>query len=204
MKKKNKKFGPFKPVVNGSQERISAIKDDSPAVFEINQNDFPIHLGKSTANQLLNQGLNDLYTAGRTFDFFGKQTVHKYDNKILKYAQKHNIDPDLTRAVMYAENARGWYGVFPESVGASESILPMNIRKDIWSDLLKKKPEDIYDPDINIESGTVLLKRIRDRIDRPTPEKIGSIWNSAEKKSITEFGAYVGRVYKEKPWQKID
>jgi hypothetical protein len=64
---------------------------------------------------------------------------------------------------------------------------------------LIKKPEDLYDPNSNVEAATVLLKRIVDRVEKPTPEKIGSIWNYVGREKTNEFGEYIGEVYKKKP-----
>ena len=82
----------------------------------------------------------------------------------------------------------------------SDSLLHMTSNKEKWAELVKKKQEDMYDPDVNIEAGTVLLKRIHDRIERPTPEKIGSVWHYSGMENIDEFGNFVGEVYKKKPW----
>lgn len=76
----------------------------------------------------------------------------------------------------------------------------MNIKKKKWAGLVNKKQDDMHNADVNIEAGTVLLKRIRDRIERPTPEKIGSIWHYAGMENIDEFGNFIGEIYKKKPW----
>ena len=82
------------------------------------------------------------------------------------------------RSVMFAENARGhklggnYLGdVFKES----ESPLPMNIQKNRWATLVDKTPEDMYGPDVNIEAAAMLLRRIAHRVEKPTPEKIGTL-----------------------------
>lgn len=91
-----------------------------------------------------------------------------------------------------------------DMIHQSESPLPMNIQKNRWSSLIDKKPEDMYDADTNIEAASVLIRRISDRIERPTPEKVGSVWNYIGRESTNDFGDYVGRIYKEKPWRKIE
>ena len=62
----------------------------------------------------------------------------------------------------------------------------------------------MYDPEVNVEAGTLLLSRLRDRIEKPTPEKIGTLWNSLKEKETTVFGNYIGKLYQEKPWKKLD
>ncbi len=206
---KKVKRGP--PVVNNRKDRELSILNNTPATFEIKSNIFPVNLARKGAYGLMQEGFSDLFNnleqAGKaafSFESLGKSAVRTHDKKIMKYAQRHDIDPDLTRAVMFAENARGWYGRPMEAIGASESILPMNIQKNRWSTLVGKAADDMYDEDANIEAGTILLKRISDRISKPTPEKIASIWHGLGQENTDDFGEYVGRIYQQKPWRNID
>lgn len=190
------KYGPFLPVVDGASEREKVIKNNKPARFSI--------VGNNNKQETRGTGLwDDL----RSFNQYGTQAVQKFDKPIMKYAEKYKIDPDLTRAVMYAENARGHkmgLNALADRLGASESIMPMNIQKDRWASLVDKKPGDLYNSDVNIEASTKLLQRIHDRIDKPTPEKIGTLWNSLGREKTSEFGEYIGEIYKSRPWRKID
>lgn len=189
MKKKS-----TKPVINDANDREKNIKENKPAIFEIKKN----------PDQ--NFGLK-FWDNLRTFDSLGKKTVRDYDKPIQNFSKKYKIDPDVVRAVMYAENARG-HRVFInkvwDDIGVSESPLPMNIQKTRWSSLIDKKPEDMYDHDANIEAATILISRIRDRLEKPSVEKIGSIWHYLGAEKTDEFGEYVGRIYREKPWQKLE
>ena len=66
----------------------------------------------------------------------GSIAVNKYSDVIDKYANKYNIDSDLVKSIMFAENACGnYYGAnqLADFLGLSKSQLPMNIRGDIWS-----------------------------------------------------------------------
>lgn len=137
----------------------------------------------------------------------GRQAVHEHNGRILKYAQKYNVDPDLVRSVMFAENSRGHYvgaNYVADVVKKSGSPFPMNIQKDRWAELIDKKPEDLYNPDNNVEVATVLIRRITDRIERPTPEEVGSIWHYIGREKTDEFGESVGYVYRGKSWRQID
>lgn len=195
---REKKFGPFRPVLNKWEEREKSIKEDKPAVFNISRK-FPINLQKPL--------IDDIWDNFRTNDRTGKDVVRKYDREIMRHSQKNNMDPDLVRAVMYAENARGHkFGLnsVADSMRLSESVMPMNIQKNRWSDLVGKKPDDMYDADNNIETATVLLSRIRNRVEKPTPEKIGSLWHSLAREETDEFGEFIGQAYREKPWAKFE
>jgi hypothetical protein len=176
-----------------SFEREESILNDTPAQYEVERDPKNIKW--------------DLWDEVRTFGSKGKEAIKKYDSLILKNAEKHNLDPDLIRAVMYAEHSRGHKGGFndfADKVHMSDSIMPMNIQNERWAKIIGKKPEDMYNPDLNIEAATILLKRIRDRIKKPTPEKIGTLWNGLSMKKTTEFGEYIGGLYHEKPWKKFN
>ncbi|MDH5722917.1 MAG: hypothetical protein OEY94_06315 [Alphaproteobacteria bacterium] len=214
---RKQKFGPFRPVLNTQEDREKSILDDTPAVFEIKSNIYPLDVRPKSNMELLagntigrvkiKETLDTAWDEIRTFDHLGKKAVRKHDKTIMKHAQKHNLDPDLTRAVMYAENARGHKIVLnklADDLKKSDSPLPMNIQRERWSKLIGKKPDDLYDADANIEAATVLLKRISSRVKKPTPEKVGSIWQYTGREKTNEFGEYIGKVYKEKPWLKID
>lgn len=75
----------------------------------------------------------------------------------------------------------------------------MNINPEIWGGLgIDRRTAADYLT--NIRAGVPLIKRISDRIENPTPEKIASIWNFTGRERVNDFGAYAGRVYIEKPW----
>ena len=105
------------PVYVMPEDREKSIFEDTPSIFPIERNPKAIKW--------------DLWDSVRTFDDKGKKAVRDNDKYIQNSASKHNIDPDLVRAVMYAENARGHYVVFNELLDKarlSKSILPMNIQ----------------------------------------------------------------------------
>ena len=193
-----KKFKSFKGVrwrtENDPKKREEAIKKNIPVRFEI----------KRDLNQLKKLNiLDDIWN----IDKFGKEAVNKNDSHIQKYAQKHNIDPDIIRSVMFAENARGHKLGWNKKTDVdrkSDSPLPMNIQKNRWASLIDKEPDDLYDPEHNVEAATILLKRISDRIDKPDAAKIGSIWHYVGRENTDEFGEYVGQIYEKKPWKIID
>jgi len=130
--------------------------------------------------------------------------VRLHDEIIRREAGRQGVDPDLVRAIIYAENARGHYfsaARLAESLGRADSIFPMNINPTLWRDL-GFAGRDPGDPEVNIRAGVTLLRRIRDRLDDPAPEAIGTLYNSLAKDRVTDYGAYVGRLVREKPWEK--
>ncbi len=132
----------------------------------------------------------------------GAKAVRKYNHLIEREATKQGVKPDLVRAIMYVENAQGsLYGIPAEILGVADSILPMNVKKSVWSKL-DGKDNDLHNPEDNIRIGVMLIKRIQDRIKDHTPEKIASIYNFMGAEKITDFGARVGQVSKGQLWAK--
>jgi len=197
-------FGPFKTILNLGIDRERSIKENISAVFEIEERRLSRNEGKRNIFENLKDAADQMISDVSTIDYLGKRAVKKFNKEILQHSEKNNIDPDLTRAIVYAENAKGWYGLPFDASHTSKTVLPMNIHKSKWADLVAKQREDIYDSNTNIETGALLLKRIRDRVNTPTPEKIGTLWNNLQAENISEFGNYVGSTYKKKPWKNLD
>jgi len=176
------------PAINEEKARIRNIIDDKPARFEIRRN--PEADGSERIHEIRK---------------WGTEAVVEHDPVIREMAEKHGVDPDLIRAVMWAENARGHkFGLnkAADHFWQSDTPLPMNMNKETGARLLGRMPDDLYDAHHNIEAATIFLKRIRDRIDspNPTPAQIGSIWIFTGREQTHDWGEFIQRVYNEKPW----
>ncbi len=181
------------PVFNNGKIRQEILLNNDPAKFEIKDNPDlkpdPVEIGKRL--------FKDKNVANKT--------VQEHDATIKRLAKKHGVDPDMVRAIMWTENARGDKGGLnrlADSVGLSNSQTPMNINGDIWRPLIDKEQGPLNNPEENIEAGVILIKRISDRIENPTPAKIGSVWNFTGRELTSFFGEAIGRAFTEKPWQK--
>lgn len=172
-----------RPVINMSADRIRAILDDAPALFEIEENP---DADKNYADSYADHDA-------------GAIAVSRHNSTIEREAASQRVDPDLVKAIMYVENAHGQSYSFAEALGVASTILPMNINKNLWSGL-GAEPEEFSDPEINIRVGVTLIRRLRDRIDGPTPAAIASIWNFAGHEVVSDFGARVQDVYERKLW----
>ena len=184
------------PVINDREIRQKILLSNEPAKFEIKDNPDlqknPSVIEKLKQTFIKNEG-------------FGSKVVKEHEKDIDELSKKHGVDADLVKSVMWVENARGHYGGLnnlADYVGVSDSQAPMNINGKIWGELIDKPGEKLNNGKDNIEAGVILLKRIGDRIENPTPEKIGSIWNYAGRENVNEIGKEIGQAYKSKPWEK--
>jgi hypothetical protein len=132
----------------------------------------------------------------------GRTTVAQHDRIIRREATRFNVDPDLVRAIMYVENARGrFYGRPAERIGYARSILPMNIRYDVWSPLGFSR-EDFFNPEMNIRAGVMLIRRIQDRLENPTVAKVAQLYNNLAADEVRIEGARAAHAYKTRAWEK--
>ena len=171
------------PVINKASDRIQAILNNTPALFEIRDN----------------PGANKNYADSYADHDAGATAVATHGATIEIEAARQGVDADLVKAIMYVENAQGRSYGFAETFGLASTILPMNINKYLWSGL-GAEPEQFYDPQINVRMVVTLLSCIRDRIGDPTPGKIAAIWNFAGHEMVSDFGARVQDVYDRRLW----
>ncbi|NNG04024.1 MAG: hypothetical protein HKM95_07975 [Inquilinus sp.] len=172
-----------RPVINMEVDRIEAILDDAPALFEISDNP------RADPQAKFNESAHD-----------GLSAVAHYGHFIDREAARQGVDADLVRAIIYVENSR-WNQLerLGDRLGRTRSILPMNIRPEPW-ERLSSDPIDFVDPAQNIRAGVTLLHRIIDRVDDPNPSNVASIWNFTGRELVSDFGARVEAVYDSRPW----
>jgi peptidoglycan hydrolase-like protein with peptidoglycan-binding domain len=179
------------PVIKMEKDRIKSILENTPAVFNIEIDP----KASSSAPWYENR-------------YLARQALREYAQVIECLAEKHKVDPDLVKALMWSENSRGsqaGLGYIGDKLHRSETIMPMNINKNTWYKLITNNKNDLYQSEKNIEAATVLLGRIRDRIKPPTVAKIAAIWMfTGFEKTDENYPVYVERMYKEKPWEKLE
>jgi hypothetical protein len=175
------------PTINDRHERRKAIRENRPARFDIEDD---------------SRETGALPRFGE-FHAEGRDAIVKYDSIIEEEARKRGVDPDLVRAIVYVENARGWYDFVKRN---PSSVRPMNINFRLWEGLGGIDPKNARDPRTNIRAGVELIKRIAERVDNPSPRVIASLWHfiGLEKtsKDKRRFAARVNYVYEHKIWEK--
>ncbi len=167
------------PVLKDSESRKQCIIHNTPAVFNIEEN--------PTAN-----GAAPLY------EIEVASEVSKWCGSITQLALKHSLNAELAKAVIYMETTHGWYDkLYP----FKKTILPMNLHYRYWRELGVTK-ELLSCPFYNIEFGIILLSRIKARIKDPTARKIATIYNFLGAEKVTDYGARVDKIVREKPREK--
>lgn len=173
------------PVISNRQDREDSILKNTPAIFEVSINSDVDGSSPLYENKLL-----------------AKLALIRFDQDIKVLSQKHNVESDLVKAIIWSEHARGAYwgfGYVADAVRQSNTLMPMNINNKIWGSLID---DDLYAYDKNIEAGIILLRRVKDRIKDPTIAKIAAVWHYIGHEKTNDYAHYIERIYKEKPWKK--
>ncbi|SMF16189.1 hypothetical protein SAMN06265365_103197 [Tistlia consotensis] len=131
----------------------------------------------------------------------GRDAVAKYERLIGAAAERYGVDPDLVKMVMYTENARGWWTVAGEPVGASATILPMNVNSEMWQQL-GVTPEEAKDPAANIDLGVRLIKRLVERAPGASAGQIETLYNSLYAEKTNQVGAQAQQACDQRLWEK--
>lgn len=124
------------------------------------------------------------------------------EDMINKEAKKAGVNPDLVKAIVHLESTHGYYDNYVP-FDLNKTIRPMNIHSEFWKDLGYSR-DDLKKPKKNIQAGVKLLKRIQDRMPGASVEKVASVYNSLDARYVTDYGARVGKLMKDKPWKKKD
>lgn len=131
-------------------------------------------------------------------------TVDKYGAFIDIVGFEKQIDGRLIRAILYMEETHGYYDAPLNVIGVNKSIRPMNINVEYWGDTFGTR-EQMQDPLTNIRAGGEMLRRIIRNMPRNSPvEKIATLYNNINAKSVNDYGMRVKKIYEEKPWFEFD
>ena len=139
-----------------------------------------------------------------TIEKFGKDNVNQNKEIIEKYAQQYNVDADLVKSIMYNEGATGhkiFINDLADKLKISGSQMPMNIQGKTWGNF-QGKQYDTYDLLQNIELSIQVIKELVNSLYNPSPDKVGTLWNSTGAMEINDYGARTKTIYNEKPWEK--
>ena len=176
------------PTLNMAENRIASIKQDTRARFDI-------------ADNPQADGGAPIYRVHSV----GAATVANFDRIIERGARRQHVDPDLVRAIMYVENADGHYfglGKFREGIGLVQTIEPMNVHQEIWAGIGGISPQELHRGEQNVRAAVIILARIIERLDDPTPAKVATIYNSTGKEKVSGYGERVRIALETRAWEK--
>ncbi|MEQ9248772.1 MAG: hypothetical protein RLO21_22560 [Nitratireductor sp.] len=171
-------------VINMEKDRIRNILDNRLATFEVND----------WANADGREPEHAIHEAG-----YWAVWVHQ--DVIEHEAKAAGINPDLVRAIVYVENAQGWYGRIPQQLGLARTLLPMNINPNTWGRLVEGDA-DFHDPIDNIRAGVRLIRRLYERIPDATVAKVASPFKFTGMENVSDYGARVAEVYAARTWEQ--
>ena len=101
------------------------------------------------------------------------------------------------------ENSRGWYGHVTEAVGASKTILPMNVNVGTWQGI-GVTAKSAKEPAGNIELGSRLIKGLVECVPGGSVAQIATLHNDLYAEKTNNYGARVQQIYERKPWERKD
>ncbi len=165
-----------------SSERRRSIVDNTPGLFNIQP--APQARPRETVHRLETLGIN---------------AIRDYGPFIDQAAERHSVDPDLIRAIMFIETAHGYYDTGLAAVGAAKTIRPMNVHTEFWADFISDR--DPSNPEDNIDIAAQLLRRIIDRLEAPTVAKVATIYHSLGRERVSGYGVDVAYYYNRRIWE---
>lgn len=120
---------------------------------------------------------------------------------IEREAKKAGVSSDMVKAIIYLETTQGYYDRLLSPFGLNHTIRPMNIHATYWKELGFSR-KDLNDPEKNIQAGIKLLKNIEDRMPNASAAEIATVYNHLGAKKVSDYGARIERLLKDKPWEK--
>lgn len=174
------------PIFQTHDERLRAILGNQPGTFGFDsQTPYPGHTAYP----------NPPYS----LDLVGDNAVSVNLSDIASAAEEFGIDQNLVEAVVYMENAHGWYDVIKPG---NATARPGNINAEIWAELLDVDPELVHsDSTINIRLTAKILSEIQERLVDPTPAAIATLYNSLYADQISGYGLTIEKYMELRPWE---
>lgn len=128
-----------------------------------------------------------------------KERLHYYEADIEKFSNAYNVDRKLLQAILVFESTvRGDFRTKLDSIAFTlylgSSAQPTNIGRQ-WSSLLARDDDSLRDESNAIEATAILLKRIEERLEKPTVGKIASMYNFLGRENVSTYGHVIEHIY---------
>jgi hypothetical protein len=190
-----------------SSKSILGIESGLSKSFSINSQSTQLNIGISRKQSILHDFLMKFNVNSNSkasgekpiYELHSMSDVAKYKHEIENAARKWNVDKDIIKAIMYMETTHGYYDSLPALIEENDSILPMNIFSDYWSDIgyNRKKLKEIKN---NINAGAYLLSKLSKRVNPYSIEALASLYQDLGAIRVTDYGARVKQIYINKLW----
>jgi hypothetical protein len=174
------------PIFETHDDRLRAILGDRAGTFGFDsQNPYPGHTSYP----------NPWYSNDR----IGDNAVSVNLSDISSAAEEFGVDSDLIEAVVYMENAHGWYDALRPG---NSTARPGNVNAEIWAELLDVDPALVHsDSTINIRLTAKILSEIQERLVNPTPAAIATLYNSLFADQVSGYGLTIEEYMEQRPWE---
>ncbi len=173
------------PVIQDSGNRLKSILENTPARFEISSN-----IDADGSKPLIEVSSFNPVDSGVVYN---------------KVGAKYDLDPDWLKAIAYMENTHGYYDAIPLINLVGTSYRPMNVQYKTWKPLADQlgftEWQVQYRVECNVELAALIIKRITHRVPNPTLEKVASIYNFIGRETVSDYGARVGQIYRDRLWE---
>lgn len=128
-----------------------------------------------------------------------KEKLHFYKSDIEKFSKAYGVDKKLLESILVFESTvRGDFRTKLDSIAFSlflaSSAQPTNIGRQ-WSGLLERDDDNLQDDSNAIEATAILLKRIEQRLEKPTVAKIASMYNFLGRENVSTYGHVIEYLY---------
>ncbi|WP_212526034.1 hypothetical protein [Actibacterium sp. MT2.3-13A] len=171
------------PIIRDADARIACINANRPGMFEVS-----------------NYTQADPGPPWHMMPIFGRWAVRKYATEIEDAAKQNLIPADALRAIIYLENAHGYYDAgIPFRL--RKSLRPANIYAEKWKEMGISK-EDLKDPVVNIRLAAHILHEFWVRTIDPNFAKVASLYNFSGAEYVSDYGARADRLRKIQPWKE--
>ncbi|MGH1419046.1 MAG: hypothetical protein ACRBCJ_09350 [Hyphomicrobiaceae bacterium] len=135
------------------------------------------------------------------YEFKIFSTFERYNSAIIRASQNTGVNADLIRSIMFMETTHGYYDAIPAILDVNKSVLPMNINTDYWGGAFGSR-SSLQNPEANIMAGAAMLRNISRVMSPITPvSHIATIYNNSNATQVSNYGARVGAIYRNKPWR---
>lgn len=106
--------------------------------------------------------------------------------------------------ITYLETTQGYYDVLMPN---NKTFRPMNVNYDYWKEWIDKmgytKEQMKNNKEINIKVGYDLVAKIINRLQKPTIEKISTLYNALAKEKISSYVRMLKYYYDNESWIKF-